>query len=86
MSLKKTLETRAATHGDFKIHAEIELALREFADKELEGKDVSPVQRIGLGMIIHKMARILTNGHNHADSWEDLAGYALRVSQDMTDE
>lgn len=79
--IEKTLAERESHHGDFKTHAEIEMQLRDIL--VAHGSKLSNVQFIGLGMIMHKIARVLNNGNNHADTWHDIAGYAIRVEQDI---
>jgi len=75
------LKERQKQHGPFASHAEIEQQLRNL---QLEmNVDMTPVQEIGLGMILHKIARILNSGANHQDTWEDIAGYATLVAKDM---
>lgn len=80
-SVLETLAEREQQHGSFETHAEIETYLRRLLSQHDE--DMTEVQKCGLGMIIHKMSRILNNGHMHADSWHDIAGYATLVEQHM---
>ena len=81
-TIQETLEEREKQHGSFAKHAEIEKQLRNIVAVYSAGR-LSDVQRIGLDMIMHKISRILNNGHDHADSWHDIAGYATLVEQDM---
>lgn len=83
-NIKETLVERKIQHGPFKKHAEIEQNLRNIMDYNCS--DLDEVQQIGLGMILHKIARILNDGHNHSDTWHDIAGYAILVEQSILNE
>ena len=83
VSVSDTLTERKKLHGPFAIHAEIENRLRLVLEKH--GIALIPVQHVALGMIMHKIARILNKGHDHIDSWHDIAGYATLVERDMED-
>ncbi len=83
MSIQNTLNKQKLIHGPFTNHAELEFTLRELLSCN---KKLTIVQYIGLGMIMHKIARILNSGHNHKDSWHDIAGYATLIEQSMLDE
>lgn len=80
----KTLKERKAHHGPFQQHANIELSLRSVV--EHRGGSLSPVQTVALGMIMHKIARILNGGHKSSDSWHDIAGYAILAEKEILDE
>ena len=82
--IEATLIEREKQHGPFKTHARIEEALRY--PMVVHGTHLTDVQRIGLGMIIHKIARILNGGHHHTDTWHDIAGYATLVEKDMNEQ
>ena len=84
-STEEILKEREEQHGAFKAHASIEKELRNIY-KYSNPIDVTSVQEIGLGMILHKIARLINGGYNHQDTWEDIAGYATLVAKDMEDE
>ena len=70
------LAEREATHGDFTNHARITCALKE-AMRDTDTFDkLDSVKREALDMIQHKIGRILAGNPNHADHWDDIAGYA----------
>lgn len=75
------LDERQKTHGDFASHAVIAQELKSQIDKS--GQELSAVQREGLEMILHKVARILNGNADHKDHWDDIAGYATLVSRDL---
>lgn len=85
MSVEKILEEREKTHGDFGSHAKISQDLKRVLVKHGEGK-LSDPQAEALGMIAHKIARILNGNPNHKDHWDDIAGYATLVSKQIEKE
>ena len=75
------LEERRKQHGDFTLHAEITQKLKAAAQSEKGNYRVlSAVQREAIDMILHKVGRILAGNPNHADHWDDIAGYAKITS------
>lgn len=82
--IQATLAEREVQHGSFSDHAYIEQDLREIL--EANSTHLPAVHKIGLGMILHKIARILNRGNNHSDTWHDIAGYATLVERSILDE
>ncbi len=82
--IKETLAERKTQHGPFDEHATIELQLRQLMRDY--GSHLNSTQEVGLGMILHKIARILNRGHQHSDTWHDIAGYAILVEKSILDE
>ena len=82
--IEKTLAEREIHHGPFNEHATIELQLRQLMRDY--GHRLSSIQEVGLGMIMHKIARILNKGNNHSDTWHDIAGYATLVEKSILNE
>ena len=82
--IQETLAERETQHGSFKDHALIEHDLRIMIDRN--GGALTSIQYVGLGMIMHKIARVLNKGQNHSDTWHDIAGYATLVEQSILDE
>ena len=83
-NINETLAKRLVQHGPFHKHARIEDNLRHIL--EVYGDRLSTVQEIGLGMIMHKIARILNGGHRQSDTWQDIAGYAILAEQEILNE
>ena len=83
--IQDTLMERRLQHGPFAKHCHIEISLRNVLNHYNKG-DLGTIQEIGLGMIIHKIARILNGGNSHSDTWHDIAGYATLVEQSILDE
>ena len=84
--IEATLKERSIQHGPFDNHAHIETRLRRILEDEIQKSNMSQTQYIGLGMIMHKIARILNGGNQHSDTWHDIAGYAILVEKSILDE
>lgn len=82
MSVEKILAERETTHGDFSKTAEISQDFKRVLVKHGEGK-LTNVQAESLGVICHKIARILNGNPNHKDHWDDIAGYATLASKEI---
>ena len=76
--VNELLESRAKLRGDFsnvaRAHEEITAAIAGNIMRAL-----SHEERLGLFMIAHKLARVVTANGYDADSWQDIAGYATLV-------
>lgn len=81
-NVNEMLAGREARYGSFEGHAEIsqqlQCVIRTYEARR--GCDLDPDQREALGMISHKIARILNGDPNYADNWIDIAGYATLVA------
>jgi Domain of unknown function (DUF6378) len=75
------LSERATTHGDFADHASVTYAIKDAIHSLGNADKLSLMQREALDMIAHKIGRIIAGNPNHADHWDDIAGYARLVSQ-----
>lgn len=84
-SITQILAERGAQYGKFEGHALVTQQLKEVAfahwiDGVGPARDrLSRDQKEALEMIFHKIGRILNGNPNHADSWDDIAGYAKLV-------
>lgn len=82
MKIEDTLSQRAATHGQFKTHAKLAVAMRDaFTDNAVSELDESQIE--ALTMIFHKIARIGNGNPNYHDHWHDIAGYATLVANEL---
>jgi hypothetical protein len=79
MTVKKILDQRKKTHGDFNTHAVISQQIKSVMAQH-GVHELDPNQIEALEMIAHKIARILNGDPTYADSWVDIAGYAKRVA------
>ncbi len=81
-TVNEMLIQRQSIYGEFKNHAEIESLLMSVVE-DFQG-NLDKVQRVGLHMIIHKIARVLnTPDPDYLDNWRDIAGYATLVEKDI---
>lgn len=69
------LDEREQQHGSYDSFAQIYGGLRKVSDQHAE--KLTWQQQISVEMILFKLARILNNGSNHQDNWQDIAGYAM---------
>ncbi len=80
-SVQDTLTDREGRYGDFHEHAKITQTLKRVMESGRKWPELAPDQREALEMIAHKLGRILNGDPNYADSWHDIAGYAMLVEQ-----
>lgn len=78
-TVDETIDTRAKEYGDFSDMAafaqEVEMVAMRYPGYAL----MTPVEREGLHMIIHKMGRMLAGNPHNRDNWHDIQGYAKMV-------
>lgn len=82
------LTKRGETHGDYLLHAgitqELKMAMRRTdALEEIWRWKLNCSQREALEMIMHKIGRILAGDPNFRDHWDDIAGYAKLVADQL---
>ena len=85
MKVEDTLKERAGTHGDFAVNAAAAQILKRVCRRQTITA-LNPSQREAIDNICQKLARILTGNPNHADNWHDIAGYAMLVEKELTNE
>ena len=83
-SVQSTLEERNSTHGDYGMQAGTSQAIQMTMQAGVNWSRLTCTQRDALQMISVKISRILTGNPNHADSWHDIAGYAMLVERELT--
>jgi len=77
MKTEEILNEREKTHGDFKIASETHYRAKALFRPVME-QNGTPVYRIeAVEAIIAKLNRIVHGNHDHADHWDDIAGYAM---------
>lgn len=80
--LDDVLSERGSNYGDFTDHARITQDIKRLLRSNVNNwVDMEPFQREALDMIAHKLARIVNGNPNHIDSWQDIAGYAILVTE-----
>lgn len=85
-SVEATLKERGRVHGPFDQHSVIAQELKAAMRRAPGWAMLSPDAMEGLEMIQHKVARILNKGWMCADSWHDVAGYAVLVEKRLRKE
>lgn len=81
---------RQKTHGNFRDSAVLTQRLKAtiwgfMPSSKAEGCfRLKETQKEALDMIAFKIARILSGDPNHKDHWDDIAGYATLISQELT--
>ncbi len=72
--IQDILRCRRLTHGDFGHAARLTADLK--AALERDTHHLTCGQREALSMILVKIGRICAGNPDHADHWDDIAGYA----------
>jgi hypothetical protein len=83
MSTETLLNEREKTHGPYSLKARIIQRMKEVMRDNTNWDRLSDTQRESLDMIVHKIGRILSGDANHADHWDDIAGYAKLIPRDL---
>lgn len=76
--IKATLAQRGSRYGDWFEDSACADGLIQHL-KDYGWKDVPPMQRHALRMILTKVSRIVNGDPTYADNWHDIAGYATLV-------
>ena len=86
MDINDTLKERGARYGAFEDHARVTQRLKQIVTEELGRQDkyVEPDQQEALDMIFHKIGRIVAGDPDYDDSWRDIAGYAMLVTNRLS--
>lgn len=82
-SIDKILDSRGKLYGDFVEQAAISQELKFVMCDYLSHNRLESYQREALEMIQHKIARILNGDPKYIDSWQDIAGYAMLVVNEL---
>lgn len=85
MDIKDILTERGKTHGKWSDHAFITQQLMAHIMRGVTNRDIrmSASQHEGLHMICHKLGRIAAGDPSHIDHWDDIAGYAKLVADEL---
>ena len=73
---EEILNAREATHGGFNDVAWMAQSIKETIRTTSKWDNLSTRQKEPLDLIATKMARIVCGNPDHADHWDDIAGYA----------
>lgn len=84
METKQILEDRGKDYGSFANLAKLSQNMKQcYKHSDNYLSNMKPYQKEALDMIIHKVARIINGNHHKIDSWQDIAGYATLVVQEL---
>lgn len=82
MEIQEILNQRQKTHGEFSEHAGTTQAIKQIIQNR-NHRNLSDSQLESLEMIAHKIGRILAGDPNTKDHWDDIAGYAKLISNQI---
>jgi hypothetical protein len=80
------LSERKRTHGDFADVSRCAQNFKEIARSSPAWPRMTPVQREGIEMILHKICRALSGDPNFRDHYIDAAGYGLRIAETLSED
>lgn len=92
-NINDTLEERGEKYGDWKNHAQISQDIQNAIirgwlkrDDERDWSEVPAYMSESLTMIAQKIGRIINGDPYYEDSWQDIAGYATLVVNQLKKE
>ena len=83
--LPDILKERGERYGIFRMNAALSQSLKHAMAGHDNWERLSPHQKEALHMIVHKIARIINGDPNYADSWHDIAGFAMLAVEECAD-
>ena len=87
VSTETLLAERGKTHGKFSEHARIAQWIKRCilceAEREDRFEQLTDTELESLEMIAHKIGRILAGNPHYEDHWDDIAGYAKLVANEI---
>ena len=82
-NVHEMLEGRATRYGTFDGHARISQALKRAMQNSPNWSKLTDVQKEGLEMMQHKVARMLNGDPSYLDNTVDIVGYSTLVKDVM---
>lgn len=82
-NVHEMLEGRATRYGTFEGHARISQALKRAMQDSPNWSKLTDVQKEGLEMVQHKIARMLNGDPSYLDNIVDIVGYSTLVKDVM---
>lgn len=82
MEIQEIINQRQKTHGEFSEIAETTQTIKQIIQNR-NHRNLSDSQLESLEMIAHKIGRILAGDPNTKDHWDDIAGYAKLISNQI---
>lgn len=87
MNLDTILQDREDTHGAYADVAKLTQALQDtFYNTVDVPPELSPEMKLGIFMILHKLARVFCGNPKEVDHWLDIAGYATLVINSLSND
>lgn len=83
MNVDEILKERGARYGKFLTHAIIAQDIKNQMNNREGWHRLAPDQKQALEVIADKIGRILNGDPNYHDNWDDIAGYATLVSNEL---
>ena len=85
MEIKKVLQTRAGTYGEYRDVSQISQDIKKVI-KNSHNYPLMPAYMLeSLELIANKLARILNGDPMYDDSWRDISGYCTLVLMEIED-
>ncbi|ADV47060.1 hypothetical protein [Nitratifractor salsuginis] len=81
--IDEILTERGKRYGAFDKHAAVTQSLKDTMKFYPGWRELSPSQKEALEMIAHKIGRIINGDPDYIDSWDDIAGYAKLVADEL---
>lgn len=83
MEIKKVLQTRAGTYGEYRDVSQISQDIKKVI-KNSRNYPLMPAYMLeSLDLIANKLARILNGDPLYDDSWRDISGYCTLVLMEI---
>lgn len=80
--INSILKERNKSYGSFETQAQISQQLKDII-RSARSYGFKSNQTEALEMILHKISRIVNGDPTHIDSWQDIAGYAQLIVNDL---
>ena len=84
-TLPEILKERGERYGTFCMNATLSQSLKNTMAGHDNWHLLAPHHKEALHMIVHKIARIINGDPNYADSWHDIAGFAMLAAEECAD-
>jgi hypothetical protein len=84
MSTQDILNDREKSYGNYAENCQLTQDLKDCIRGHPRWVTMSADKKQSCEMIVYKMARIISGNHAHKDSWDDIAGFALLISNDIS--
>lgn len=81
--VQSILKERSKTHGNWRDQAACAQAIKANIRGNWDAETTSLSMREALDMIAHKISRICLGDPSHIDHWDDIAGYATLIANEL---